>query len=208
MNTGIGDAANLAWKLKAVLDVRAPDALLDSFEAERIGFARRLVQTTDRAFSLASAEGGLADVVRLWIAPLIIPAAFMSEAVREFAFRTVSQIGVDYRGGPLSEGKAGAVHGGDRLPWVAAQGHDNHAPLKAARWQIHVYGAELPEVAAWGERRSVPIHVLPWTPRHGEAGLARAAVYLIRPDAYVALADASGAPDAAERFFVRRGPSP
>ncbi len=57
MNTGIGDAINLAWKLKTVLDGRAPDALLDSYEAERIAFARRLVKTTDRVFMLATAEG-------------------------------------------------------------------------------------------------------------------------------------------------------
>jgi 2-polyprenyl-6-methoxyphenol hydroxylase-like FAD-dependent oxidoreductase len=42
MNTGIGDAINLAWKLAAVLAGRAADKLLDSYEAERIGFARRL----------------------------------------------------------------------------------------------------------------------------------------------------------------------
>jgi 2-polyprenyl-6-methoxyphenol hydroxylase-like FAD-dependent oxidoreductase len=39
MNTGIGDAINLAWKLAAVLAGRASDKLLDSYEAERIGFA-------------------------------------------------------------------------------------------------------------------------------------------------------------------------
>src|SRR5207248_9435510 len=40
MNTGIGDAINLAWKLAVVIGGRAPDTLLDSYEAERIGFAR------------------------------------------------------------------------------------------------------------------------------------------------------------------------
>jgi hypothetical protein len=43
MNTGIGDSINLARKLAAVLGACAPDSLLDSYEAERIGFARRLV---------------------------------------------------------------------------------------------------------------------------------------------------------------------
>src|SRR5712671_5060131 len=36
MNTGIGDAINLAWKLATVLADRAPDNLLDSYETERI----------------------------------------------------------------------------------------------------------------------------------------------------------------------------
>jgi 2-polyprenyl-6-methoxyphenol hydroxylase-like FAD-dependent oxidoreductase len=54
MNTGIGDAVNLGWKLAAVLAGRAPDSLLDTYEAERIGFARRLVATTDRVFSVVT----------------------------------------------------------------------------------------------------------------------------------------------------------
>jgi 2-polyprenyl-6-methoxyphenol hydroxylase-like FAD-dependent oxidoreductase len=36
MNTGIGDAVNLAWKLAAVLQGRADPSLLDSYEPERI----------------------------------------------------------------------------------------------------------------------------------------------------------------------------
>ena len=57
MNTGIGDAINLAWKLAAVIGSQADDSLLDSYESERIGFARRLVATTDRVFSFATADG-------------------------------------------------------------------------------------------------------------------------------------------------------
>ncbi|HLZ79158.1 MAG TPA: FAD-dependent oxidoreductase, partial [Sphingomonas sp.] len=54
MNTGIGDAINLAWKLAAVLGGRASDTLLDSYQIERIAFARRLVSTTDRAFTMVT----------------------------------------------------------------------------------------------------------------------------------------------------------
>jgi 2-polyprenyl-6-methoxyphenol hydroxylase-like FAD-dependent oxidoreductase len=50
MNTGIGDAVNLAWKLASVVAGEAAPALLDSYEPERIAFARRLVTSTDRAF--------------------------------------------------------------------------------------------------------------------------------------------------------------
>src|SRR3989441_6793753 len=53
MNTGIGDAVNLAWKVAAVVEGRAPDSLLDTYESERIVFARRLVGTTDRVFTVA-----------------------------------------------------------------------------------------------------------------------------------------------------------
>src|SRR6202045_4248595 len=131
MNTGIGDAINLAWKLAAVAAGRAPDSLLDTYEAERIGFAKRLVATTDRVFSLATAEGRIADIIRTRIVPMIFPKVVALEPVGEYIFRTVSQITLNYRGMPLSVGSAGHVHGGDRLPWVPSQGSDNFAPLSA-----------------------------------------------------------------------------
>jgi len=37
------------------------------------------------------------------------------------------------------------------------------------------------------------------------AGLARDALYLLRPDAYVALADPSGTPEAVARYLTGRG---
>src|SRR5207245_2660001 len=83
MNTGIGDAINLAWKLAMVLADRAPDTLLDTYEPERIAFARRLVNTTDRVFTLATAEGRLADIIRTRIVPVVLPAAAKFEALRE-----------------------------------------------------------------------------------------------------------------------------
>jgi hypothetical protein len=65
------------------------------YEAELIGFARRLVSTTDRVFSFATAEGRLADVLRTRVAPLVLPLATRFLAVREYMFRTVSQIMLD-----------------------------------------------------------------------------------------------------------------
>ncbi|MEK1829355.1 FAD-dependent monooxygenase [Priestia megaterium] len=50
MNTGIGDAINLSWKLAAVLQHKAALSILDTYEEERLPFAELLVNTTDRAF--------------------------------------------------------------------------------------------------------------------------------------------------------------
>jgi 2-polyprenyl-6-methoxyphenol hydroxylase-like FAD-dependent oxidoreductase len=205
MNTGIGDAINLAWKLAAVLADHAPDKLLDSYEAERIGFARRLVATTDRVFSFVTADGRIADIIRTRIAPVLLPAAMAFEAAREYLFRTVSQITLNYRGGPLSVGAAGHVHGGDRLPWVPINGKDNFEPLAAMTWQVHVYGSASAELAAWCASHDVPLHVFDWRSDHGAAGLARDAIYLLRPDTYVALADPSGASDVLNRYCAGHG---
>ncbi|WP_024514539.1 FAD-dependent monooxygenase [Bradyrhizobium sp. Tv2a-2] len=202
MNTGIGDAINLAWKLAAVVGGRAPDALLDSYESERIGFARRLVATTDRVFSFATAEGRIADVLRTRVAPVLFPFATHFEAVREFMFRTVSQVMLNYRDGPLSRGIAGHVHGGDRLPWIACDGVDNFKPLARMEWQVHVYGTAEDELAACCRAHNVPLHVFAWREEHHTAGLARDALYLMRPDSYVALAEARGSPALLDRYFA------
>jgi len=122
MNTGIGDAINLAWKLAAVLQRRADATLLASYEPERIAFARRLVNTTDRAFTFASRDGALARYVRVDAMPLLMPRLMARASVKRYLFRTVSQTLIRYRGGPLAEGRAGRVRGGDRLPWVPADG--------------------------------------------------------------------------------------
>jgi hypothetical protein len=79
------------------------------FGIERIGFARRLLATTDRAFSFVTTGGPIANVVRTRIAPLLITKVTEFETAREFIFRTVSQISLNYRGGPLSVGLAGHV---------------------------------------------------------------------------------------------------
>jgi 2-polyprenyl-6-methoxyphenol hydroxylase-like FAD-dependent oxidoreductase len=205
MNTGIGDAINLAWKLATVLAGHAPDKLLDSYEAERIGFARRLVATTDRVFSFATAEGRIADILRTRVAPVLFPKVIAFEAVREYIFRTVSQITLNYRGCPLSTGSAGHVHGGGRLPWVPIDGKDNFESLAAITWQVHVYGSASAELVTWCASHDVPLHVFDWRSEHDAAGLARDAAYLLRPDTYVALADASGAPATLDRYCADRG---
>jgi 2-polyprenyl-6-methoxyphenol hydroxylase-like FAD-dependent oxidoreductase len=204
MNTGIGDAINLAWKLAAVLGGQAPGSLLDSYEAERIGFARRLVATTDRAFSLATADGWIAEILRTRLLPFLMPRLTAFEAVRDYMFRTVSQITLNYRGGPLSQGVAGRVHGGDRLPWVPFDGTDNFASLAPVRWQVHVYGPADPALAGWCGVHGVPLHTFDWRPDYEKAGLARGALYLLRPDTYVALAEPSGSAAALERYCAGR----
>lgn len=205
MNTGIGDAINLAWKLADVLGDFAPEALLDSYEAERIGFAKRLGATTDRVFSFATAEGAVADFVRTRLTPLVLPKLLAIEPVREYVFKSVSQIALNYRGGPLSEGAAGSVRGGDRLPWAPINGSDNFAPLSSVEWQAHVYGNVSPALAAWCADHGLPLHVFEWAPKHATAGLARDALYLIRPDSYVALADQTAEPSVLEKYFSSRG---
>ena len=124
-------------------------------------------------------------------------------------FRTVSQTAINYRGSALSEGHAGAIHGGDRLPWVKTGGtgaeSTNFAALRSLDWQIHVYGDATPEIQAACDARQLSLRVFPWRPEMGRAGLRRHAVYLLRPDGYVALADPHGRAATVTSYLDARG---
>ena len=206
MNTGIGDAVNLAWKIADVVHGRADSSLLDSYEPERIAFARRLVATTDQAFTGVTSDGAIARRVRLNIVPAVAPALFALRPARRFMFRTISQTAVHYRGSNLSEGRAGDVHGGDRLPWIPASPNnlDNFTPLTSLAWQVHVYGDVTRGTQATCDERKLPLHVFPWRPEMDRAGLRRNAVYLVRPDGYVALADTDGSGAAIAAYLDAR----
>jgi len=206
MNTGIGDAINLGWKLAMVAQGRAAPALLESYEAERIPFARTLVATTDRAFSAFVSGGVKGEVIRRFFIPLVFSLGTKFELGRNTFFRTVSQIQISYEHGPLAEGKAGHVEGGERLPWIASDGVDNFAPLVSLDWQGHVYGDASSELGAACSQLNLPLHLMAWTERAHEAGFEKDAFCLVRPDGYIAAATPGpAAASALKKYVAERG---
>lgn len=199
MNTGIGDAVNLAWKLAAVISGQASPDLLDSYEPERIAFARSLVATTDRAFQMISDQGLVGRVFRTLIMPRLLPAVTHFDAGRHTMFRLLSQIRVAYPDSPLSAGRAGTVTGGDRLPWV--DGADNFVPLARLEWQLHGFGAIDAPLAETADALGLPVQLFAWSSEAEKAGYRRDAAYLTRPDGYVALA--APAPSDLQAFTAR-----
>jgi 2-polyprenyl-6-methoxyphenol hydroxylase-like FAD-dependent oxidoreductase len=211
MNTGIGDAVNLAWKLAQVLQQRALPALLHTYDEERPVFARQLVASTDRAFQLIVAQGAGGQLLRNWLVPHVLPALAGFDAARRALFNTISQVRIHYHHSSLSAGRAGHIVGGDRLPWVAdghgRDDHDNFAPLQTLDWQLHVYGAVAPPLAALATALHLPLRAWPWTEAAERAGLLEDAAYLVRPDMHVALAlprqETDVLQEAVERFRLR-----
>lgn len=61
-NSGVQDADNLAWKLAAVIEGKAPEALLDSYDAERVYAAREnlLISTRSTDFITPKSEASRA----------------------------------------------------------------------------------------------------------------------------------------------------
>ncbi|CAN5623947.1 FAD-dependent monooxygenase [soil metagenome] len=205
MNTGIGDAVNLAWKLADVIGGRAPVAILNSYEDERISFARTLVKTTDKLFRRMVDPGVAGRLLRSWLLPNLLPLLSRQPPLRRSLFRTVSQIRLHYRHKHLSEGRAGKVCGGDRLPWVYTNGSDNFNALKSLAWQIHVYGDLNETFRAEVATLKLPLASFEWNEEARTVGLERGAFYLVRPDGYVALAFSTQDASVLLRFCTSRG---
>ena len=204
MNTGLQDAYNLGWKLALVAGGRASAALLDSYEAERIPVARRLLNTTDRAFRLVVSDHWLAGLLRTQVLARMAAFAMRREAVQRLAFRVVSQTGIAYRDSPLSEALDGlpgdAPQAGDRFPWLRLKLTPGGATVDLFRTfhdtSLHLIAIGQPPLqdgaTALGELLAV--HVVPEDPEN-DAQLARAKIptpsfYLLRPDGHVGLCGA------------------
>ncbi|MFK8794891.1 FAD-dependent monooxygenase [Planococcus plakortidis] len=188
MNTGIGDAINLGWKLAAVVQEKADPKILSTYEQERIAFARRLIATTDKAFQTIVNQKLPGTLLREYAVPYVLPSVFKFSFPSKNAFKILSQIHINYRDSLLSKGKAGKVYGGMRLPWVETVNGDNFAPLRSVDWQIHVYGKATPELIGFARSHSMELHEFPWEAKMKDAGFKQDALYLIRPDGHVALA--------------------
>ncbi|SOC43485.1 FAD-dependent monooxygenase [Salinicoccus kekensis] len=184
MNTGIGDAVNLSWKLSAVLKGRAAEDILHTYEKERIKFAHTLLQTTDRMFNFMVNKQRL----RNFIIPVFIPRILRFSNMKDRLFRTISQIHVDYRESDLSGGATGKVKGGDRLPWTGRGEANNFRPLRSLDWQIHAYGEAGDEVASFAEEMGFEFFHMSWEESFEDTGMEEDSVYLIRPDGHISVA--------------------
>ena len=79
MNTGLGDAFNLGWKLVSVIKGKAKEDLLDSFEAERMPVIDGIMRMTDQVTKLITATDGPRLWIREWILPIIAKMGFAAK---------------------------------------------------------------------------------------------------------------------------------
>jgi 2-polyprenyl-6-methoxyphenol hydroxylase-like FAD-dependent oxidoreductase len=199
MNTGIGDAVNLAWKVAAVLQDRAAISILASYEIERMNFAKRLIMTTDKMFQAITNEGVLGKFIRDIFFPHVLPFFMRFQNIKHFLFNTVSQIKINYRKSPLSKGRLGKIKAGDRLPWIKEI--DNYKSLMLLDWQIHIYGQITFEFKNFLQQQKLMYYEFAWEDIFKKVGFEKNAVYLIRPDGYIAYIDLAQNHQSLENFL-------
>jgi hypothetical protein len=140
------------------------------------------------------------------------------ERVRKLAFRTISQIGIRYRGSPLSLSLAGvpdsAPRAGDRFPWIqlklSAGGpvEDLFQKLDDMRFNLLVTGQAAPSAGMRGLGELLRVHEIPDDPANVSAlarvGIRGPAFYLLRPDGHIGLAGTRLEADAVMRYLAER----
>lgn len=169
LNTSVQDAYNLGWKLGQVLRHGADPALLDTYEQERRPVAEEMLGLSTRIHRGQEQRGG-----------------------------ATRQLALGYRGGPLSEGAAGALEAGDRAP---------DGPLPDGRRLFDLFRGPHFTLLAVGTDAELPSVDPDFTHVHriGPYDPYGKGIFLVRPDGYVGWAgqDATGL----ARHLVRFGGS-
>lgn len=202
MNTGIGDAVNLSWKLAAVLQGKNHERLLETYGEERLPFAKHLVATTDKLFQMITSTSVLGLIWRNFIFPYLFPFILKQSFLSRYLFKFISQIKIKYRQSPLSFSEKGKLQAGDRLPWISYSEGDNFAPLQHLVWQVHVYGIANGLFREKLEALAIPLIEFEWGKTAHEAGIIQHAAYLIRPDGYISVIDVNQSDDNIVRILT------
>jgi 4,5-epoxidase len=204
MNTGIGDAENLAWKLAMVVNATAEHELLDSYEAERRPIAAKALKSTGAAGNLILGNHVLARLLRDRV---IIPLTNKASMQRR-VWENLSQLKVTYRNGPLGRqtGKRFAGQGplpGDRVPdidCVQAEGGGQttlHAEL-CNKWALVMPGRTVSdECSAVVAKRLGADGMITLVADHDSNG----EIMLVRPDAHLGWRGRAD-PDALDRWLT------
>jgi len=128
MNTGLQDAANLGWKLAAVLHGRAGDDLLDTYGAERRPVGAMVLQTSGGLIRAAMLRGPVVRAAR----NVVVRAALAVRPLGDRVRMRVSGIGVRYPAPPGAHRLVGA-----RAPDVQSRdGTRLYAALRGGRFVL------------------------------------------------------------------------
>jgi 2-polyprenyl-6-methoxyphenol hydroxylase-like FAD-dependent oxidoreductase len=200
MNTGLQDAYNLAWKMAYVLNHGVSENLLKTYTPERRPVAGKLIQSTDRYFSLAIRKDLLSRLVRNHLVPWsfkLFHSLLESRPLQRAFYRRISQTGVRY--------KSAGAWAGKRWPfmeWSDEKGNsrDLHELLECCKFTLVVFERG---VRGWQEKKAavesqlagikIPAQVkaVSYTKETKKVfqkfHIRKPTYFLVRPDGYIAM---------------------
>ncbi len=192
MNTGMQDAANLAWKLALVTRGEAqPEPLLGSYSTERSAIGDMVLRNAGRLTAIAVVKNAALQAIRNHVAAAVFHLAWIRDNVAE----TMTEVALHYADGPLvtrGSGQGGPASG------EPAPLREGESPFGAGPRPRFTLCADEGEAAA-GLRQRYPTLI------EGamRAPFAPGGLWLVRPDGYVALAATEGDVDAIGLYLDR-----
>ncbi len=183
-NTGVADASNLAWKLAAVLDGSAGEALLDTYEAERLPVAEL---TCEQAYTRY--------VLRL-------DPELGKEDIQPFVPDPPIELGHLYHSAAVieEEGADGALYEDPSEPSCRPGSRAPHVDLGGGRSTIDLFGRHFVLISPserWCAASPVEAH------RLEVYGLEPDGAVLVRPDGFIAWRSSDFRPDALDGALAR-----
>lgn len=206
-NSGMQDVDNLGWKLGLVIKGKAPDALLDSYNAERIHGADENILNSTRSTDFITPKSEMSKLLRDAVLDLSEHYTFARPLVNSGRL----SVPCTYDGSPLNTPDAletpQRTRPGSCCP-DAPLGDDFLLPHLSDRFTLLTIDADAPEAF---EEAGIAVTRLALSAADDPTGALRkrylgdhdSAVYLIRPDQHVA-ARAPGFDESLFRAAVRR----
>src|SRR5262249_33539062 len=128
MNTGIGDAMNLGWKLAATVGGWAPPGLLDSYESERHPVGAQVLRLTDGFNRLVLGRSPLHRALRAQVIRLLL----RSGRTRALVVGRLTGLGIAYP----APARHASPWAGRRAPDVGCDGGRLYEVLRDGRFVL------------------------------------------------------------------------
>jgi len=196
MNTGLQDAYNLGWKLAFVLRKYANHKLLETYNEERLPFAKWLLKFTDRGFNIMTSDNWFIRIFRKYIALTFSGQLTGIKSMQPRLFKTISQIWYSYNGKSLSKSLTEQklrFKAGDRLPYIDEYNSPNkfYDLFKTASFHLlHIGKTPMDEVINEKIKNIFPFPVKVVESALLDAwkklGVKNPLFILVRPDNYIA----------------------
>jgi 3-(3-hydroxy-phenyl)propionate hydroxylase len=191
MSAGVRDAANLCWKLAAVLKGQAPESLLDTYQAERKPHVTEVTRRACRTGRIITERNRAIAVVRNYLLRNILRVPAMSAGLDKFTWIPAAR----YRQGFLSSVRQRAVGWQIPQPWVtnADGARVRFDELLGGQWAILHVGPPPSGTQSWTALGVPTVQVVEptlveWLRRR------RAAAAVLRPDGFIYAATGSDQP--------------
>jgi len=143
MNTGLQDSYNLAWKLSYVVKGIAGKELLETYNEERLPFAKWLMNFTDRGFEMMNNTGLQFRIFRRYIVSYFAKFIFANKNIRRRFFKIISQLQVNYKKSILSLNLSNQklkFSAGDLIPFIKVNGKSLIETITLPKFYVMVFG--------------------------------------------------------------------